>query len=210
MYDYVSSLSDEEVARGIDVLPGVIKHLTELGSSPKYQKGNLLVGLVTGNVEGIARKKMRAVGLLKTKAFSKKAADQLWIGEDDDSFLGGFGSCLCSGDIDDISRLYKDRGEQIMIAVRRAKSSLSHDQQLVRVVHIGDAPSDVLAAKYCADHGGLHREGIVVGVVAVATGKFGVKELQGLVGIPTDIWDPIVLERGLADEDFIKHCKIKH
>lgn len=208
MYDYVSALSDEEVACGIDVLPGVLEQLTELGSNPKYQNGNLLVGLVTGNVEGIARKKLRAVGILKTKAFSKKAADQLWIGEDDDSFLGGFGSCYCSGDIDDISRLYKDRGEQIMIAVRRAKSSLSDNQQLVRVVHIGDAPSDVLAAKYCAEHGELYKEGIVVGVVAVATGKFGVKELHGLLGTPSKSWDPIVLERGLADEDFIKHCKI--
>ena len=81
-------------------------------------------GLVTGNVEGIARKKMRAVGVYATGALTltltltnppalalpypsthpnegalaPAAAEQRWEGEEDASFLGGFGSDFCSGD----------------------------------------------------------------------------------------------------------------
>ena len=82
-------------------------------------------GLVTGNVEGIARKKMRAVGVYATGALTltltltnppalalpypsthpnegalaPAAAEQRWEGEEDASFLGGFGSDFCSGDL---------------------------------------------------------------------------------------------------------------
>ena len=56
MYEYFSNFDDDEVIRGIEPLPGVLNTLSELGSE-KY-KDNLLCGLVTGNVEGIARKKM--------------------------------------------------------------------------------------------------------------------------------------------------------
>jgi phosphoglycolate phosphatase-like HAD superfamily hydrolase len=208
MYQYVAALPDEEVARGIEVFPGVLQQLRNIANSEEYKNGNILCGLVTGNVEGIARKKMRAVGILGTNVLSRKADEQNWKGEDEHAFLGGFGSCYCGGDIDDLSKMYKDRGEQILIAVRRAKSLLSHDQQLVRVVHIGDSPSDVLAAKYCVDDGRLSKEGIVVGLVAVATGKFSAEELKNLCGPPLNGWDPCVLEKGVADPNFIKCCKI--
>ena len=49
-------------------------------------------GLVTGNVEGIARKKMRSVGVHATGALAPPAAEQRWAGEEDAAFLGGFGS----------------------------------------------------------------------------------------------------------------------
>lgn len=109
-----------------------------MATNDKYKQGNLLCGLVTGNVEGIARKKMRAVGISNINALSPKSVDQTFMGEDQDAFLGGFGSCYCYGDIEDRTRLYKDRGEQIMICIERAKSCLKDHQRLVRVVHIGD------------------------------------------------------------------------
>lgn len=118
------------------MLPGVLDRFNELASE-KYRQDNLMCGLVTGNVEGIARKKMRAVGISGTKALSPKSIDQTFQGEDQDAFLGGFGSCYCYGDIKDRSRIYKDRGEQIMICIERAKSCLKEHQQLVRVVHVG-------------------------------------------------------------------------
>ena len=124
MFEFISPLSDSEMCKGIEVLPGVIQTLESLVSHHNF-KDQLRCGLVTGNVEGIARKKMRASGILATKIFSRSSPDQQsWIGEEDSSFLGGFGSDYCSGDIDDVSRIYKDRGEQIGIAYNRAKAML--------------------------------------------------------------------------------------
>ena len=80
--------------------------------------------LVTGNVEGIARKKMRAVGVLATGALAPPAAEQAWDGENESAFLGGFGSDYCSGNVDDLKYNHLDRGEQIVIAARRARSVL--------------------------------------------------------------------------------------
>ena len=51
-------------------------------------------------------------------ALAPAAAEQRWEGEEDAAFLGGFGSDFCSGDIDDASRNYLDRAEQIVIAAR--------------------------------------------------------------------------------------------
>jgi FMN phosphatase YigB (HAD superfamily) len=125
MFDYMSTLTDSEICRGIEVLPGVINTLEELVARDDFGS-NIMCGLVTGNVEGIARKKMRACGILATKVLYKSAPDQQqWAGEEHSSFLGGFGSDFCSGDISDSSRIFKDRGEQIAVAYRRAKSLLS-------------------------------------------------------------------------------------
>lgn len=87
------------------------------------------------------RKKMRACGILSTGCLSPKASDQCWQGEEDSAFLGGFGSDYCSGDTEDSSRIYKDRGQQIAIAYRRALTCLSDKQKIVRVVHIGEGLS---------------------------------------------------------------------
>ena len=45
-------------------------------------------------------------------------------------------------------------------------------------------------------------------MIAVATGKFSADELRKLAGSPIGNWDPVVLERGIADERFVEHCKI--
>lgn len=81
MYDYIAKLKDDEVAEGIQVLPGVLGHLDTLASMQQQSAGSnspsLACGLVTGNVEGIARRKMRAVGVLATGALSPPSTDQL-------------------------------------------------------------------------------------------------------------------------------------
>ena len=203
MTRFVEAHSDEEVASGIEVLPGVLDTMRELASS-RY-KGRVLVGLVTGNVEAIARLKMRALGITQTNVFAPPASSQTGGG----GFLGGFGSCYCSGIIDDPTHLWKDRGEQIKIAVERARTLLAADEELVRVVHVGDAPSDVLAAKFCAESSTMG--GLDVGMIAVATGRFSADELRALTSSPAPCWDPIVLEKGLAvpPADFLSHCKIR-
>ncbi len=220
MHKYFARLTDEEVSRDVYTLPGVIDTLTKIAQSVDYDN-NVLCGLVTGNVEGIARKKMRACGILQTKILSKLAATQtaVWEGEEESSFLGGFGSDFCSEDIDDVSRQYKDRGEQIAIAYRRACSLLRPDQQIVRVVHVGDAPADILAARWCCEEKKftLDAEGadkieegnVVVGCVGVATGKYSAEHLSSLVGatVPGK-WEPVVLAEGLNDPEFIASCGI--
>ena len=204
MYEYFNQFDDQEAKKGIEILPGVHRTLSCL-SSDKY-KEHVYCGLVTGNVEGIARKKMRSIGL--TSFLTRKADDQNFEGLNDYSFLGGFGSDYCSGDIDDKERIYKDRGEQIMIAYKRAKTLLNKNEKIVRVVHIGDAPADVLAAKYFADR--VQTE-VTVGCIGVATGKFDAKTLENLCGeaVP-DVWEPVVLEKGIDDDLFITHCRIEH
>ena len=131
-----------------------------------------MCGLVTGNVEGIARKKMRALGVLATGALSPPAEDQSWAGEECSAFLGGFGSDYCSADIDDANRNYLDRGEQIRIAASRCRTLLRPGTRLGRVVHVGDAPADVLAARSVCGTLDDDEGRTVVGMVAVATGNY--------------------------------------
>ena len=203
MYDYISKLTDEEVAQGITPLPNVIETLERLST----MKDRVMCGLVTGNVEGIARRKMRAVGMLQTGALAKPSPEQLkrkWAGSDDIGFLGGFGSDFCSGDIDDPTRNYLDRSQQIEIAANRCRMMLG--DRLKRVVHVGDAPADVLAAKAYAER----VDGICVGMVATATGSYGAEELRQLAGesVPGR-WEPVILEDGIADPGFLAACGIQ-
>ena len=203
MYQYIRRLSDEQVADGIEALPGVVSTLQQLNMIRNKYPKNILCGLVTGNVEGIARKKMRATGILATGALYTLPEDTQWPGEEKTAFLGGFGSDFCSGDIDDLSRLYKDRAEQIAIATKKARALLSADQKLVRVVHVGDAPNDVLAAKYCSESG-LCGDGVTIGCIGVATGKFSASVLEEHAGeARPGAWEPIVLESGMNDPKFI-------
>lgn len=156
MYSYFQKHSDEEIINGVEPLPGVIETLTSISKLYK-NSGSVLCALVTGNVEGIARRKMKvksnqllnipcfatlnhtnlttkACGLYDTGFLSQAAADQQeWEGMEACSFLGGFGSDFCSGDIEDMSRIYKDRGEQILICYRRAQSLLKGNERIVRV-----------------------------------------------------------------------------
>ena len=127
-------------------------------------------------------------------------------GEEDAAFLGGFGSDYCSNDIVNADRNFLDRGEQLVIATERCRELLRPEQELRRVVHVGDAPADVLAAKHCADANRLG-EGTVVGCVAVATGSYSAAELRKLCGDPVPgQWEPVVLESGLADPTFLEAC----
>jgi hypothetical protein len=206
MYDYICSCSDEEISEHISPLPGVINQLNTLSE----MQDQVMCGLVTGNVEGIARQKMKAVGVLATKALSAPCPSQRnWLGSEELAFLGGFGSDYCSGNIDNMERNYLDRGEQISIATKRCQNVLGNvlgnAKKLKRVVHVGDAPADVLAAKWFS--GANTDDSICVGMVAVATGSYSADELRELTGdsIPGK-WEPIVLEKGMADPEFLSAC----
>lgn len=226
MHEYFSLFSDEEIMKDMEPLPGVMDTLEKIVCSSHHVERRVICGLVTGNVEGMARKKMRAVGIFQTGVLHKTAADQkVWVGEEETSFLGGFGSDFCSGDIADPTRMYKDRGEQIAIAYRRACSLLDPDQRIDRVIHVGDAPADVLAAKYCYEEGKFrngpalndHKESakgeesamVVVSCIGVATGSYTAEQLAACAGqaVP-GAWEPVVLERGLADPRFCEFCGI--
>lgn len=89
-------------------------------------------------------------------------------------------------------------------------SDITEGQEIVRVVHCGDAPGDVLAAKYCAEEGKFGDD-VTVSCIAVATGKFSADHLSSLFGecVPGK-WEPVVLENGLADPSFITACKINN
>lgn len=248
MYQYMQNVSDEEICEHIQPLPGVLDQLTTLAAMP-----DVACGLVTGNVEGIARRKMKAVGIWDTKALSppcpitqKNPNDKSfssWPGTDHLSFLGGFGSDYCSGDVENLERNHLDRAQQIAIAMQRCQNVMMQQQQqlqqhssskplsssssskqqgkkqLQRVVHVGDAPADVLAAKALAEQfmqSSLSNENnnntnnnnhVVVGMVAVATGSYPVHELQELAGEPIPgRWEPVVLAQGMADLQFLQAC----
>ena len=213
MYDFVSKCTDEEVAKGIAPLPGVLNTLDTLAS--EYTK-DVAFGLVTGNVEGIARRKMNALSIYDTNALTSLSQPQggrIWEGTEDIRFLGGFGSDYCSASIDNPERNYLDRGEQIAICVERCLALSGNIdsalQGLDRVIHVGDAPADILAAKSYVDHP-AKPSGLCVSVVGVATGSFSVQELTDLCGekIP-GVWEPVVLDngQGVGDEEiFLKAC----
>ncbi|CAJ1958409.1 unnamed protein product [Cylindrotheca closterium] len=206
MFEYMSACSDEEVANLISPLPGVLDQLKTLSQI----NDEVMCGLVTGNVEGIARLKMRAVGVWDTQALSPPSPMQkTWPGTEDIAFLGGFGSDFCSGNIDDIARNHLDRGEQIAIATERCRSLLQDEptKQLERVVHVGDAPADVLAAKAFSETLKGGEDNLCVGMVAVATGSYSAEKLRVQAGetIPGK-WEPVVLEDGMNDPNFLAAC----
>jgi phosphoglycolate phosphatase-like HAD superfamily hydrolase len=208
MYDFIMERDNEQVAAYLSPLPGVLDNLQRLATLHKDQ---VKCGLVTGNVEGIARRKMHAVGIFETGALHPACPTQKqWQGTQHLAFLGGFGSDYCSGDIDDIDRNHLDRSEQIAICARRCQNLLDGDKKVLkRVVHIGDAPADVLAAKAFSESPDKDPN-LVVGMVAVATGSYSVEELKELAGdaIPGK-WEPVVLERGMADPAFLAACGVE-
>lgn len=213
MYNFVSRCSDDEVSTGIAPLPGVLQTLETLQKD--YVKNGVACGLVTGNVEGIARRKVNALGIYDTGALTtlddhpSKKERKIWDGTEHMRFLGGFGSDYCSGDIDNIERNYLDRGEQIAICVNRCLELSTKTNELKRVIHVGDAPADILAAKSYVDHPNKPR-GLCVSVVGVATGSYSVDEIQSLCGesIP-GVWEPKVLDQGKGvgnEVEFLQAC----
>ena len=205
MYDAVKDLEDDAFAVGIEPLPGVTDALRALAADDR-----VVCGLVTGNVEAIARKKMRATGIFALGALAPPddaqvapGAGPLAAAEADAAFLGGFGSDFCSCDLEDADRNFLDRGEQIAIAWRRAKR---RHPSLSRLVHVGDAPADVLAAKACALGGVVHGDGApaVVACIGVGTGKYAPEDLADLAGAAVPgAWEPAVLPDGLNDAAFL-------
>lgn len=86
---------------------------------------------------------------------------------------------------------------------------LLEGEEIVRVVHCGDAPGDVLAAKYCSEENKFGDK-VAVSCIAVATGKFSADHLSSLFGdFQAGKWEPYVLERGIADPSFISLCGIE-
>ena len=78
------------------------------------------------------------------------------------------------------------------------------------MVHCGDAPGDVLAAKYCMEENKFG-DSVTVSCIAVATGSFSADHLSSLFGeIVPGKWEPFVLEKGLADPSFIHLCNISN
>ena len=210
MYTFINTMEDDEVVKHISPLPGVLEKLQELSG----MKDRVMCGLVTGNVEGIARRKMKAIGIFQIGALAPPASSQkVWKGTEDIGFLGGFGSDYCSGDIADLKRNYMDRGEQIAIAAQRCREILNEqneNKKLRRVVHVGDAPSDVLAAKWFSEQQMKdEKDPLCVGMVAVATGSYSAQELRELAGetIP-GVWEPVVLEKGMGDPNFLEACEV--
>lgn len=210
MYSFISTMEDDEVVKHISPLPGVFEQLEKLSK----MKDRVMCGLVTGNVEGIARRKMKAIGILQIGALAAPASSQKsWKGTEDIGFLGGFGSDYCSGDITDMKRNYMDRGEQIAIAAQRCQEILyeqNEKKKLRRVVHVGDAPADVLAAKWFSEEQIKQgKDPLCVGMVAVATGSYSAQELRELAGetIP-GVWEPVVLEKGMGDPNFLEACGV--
>lgn len=211
MFDFVSRCDDDEVATGIAPLPGILETLSTLATDYHHGEGNVACGLVTGNVEGIARRKMRALGIHATGALTPLPQPQggrVWEGVEDIRFLGGFGSDYCSGDIDNKDRNYLDRGEQLAICVQRCIDLSSNKNTLERVIHVGDAPADILAAKAYVNHP-TKPSNVCVSVVGVATGSYSVQELTDLCGesVP-GVWEPVVLDgKGVGDEqEFLSAC----
>jgi phosphoglycolate phosphatase-like HAD superfamily hydrolase len=212
MFNFVSRCSDEEVSTGIAPLPGVIETLEKLAT--EYVNNGIACGLVTGNVEGIARRKMNTLGIYDTGALTSLQHPQgkrEWDGTEHIRFLGGFGSDYCSGDIDNHERNYLDRGEQIAICVNRCLelSTSKNKHHLQRIIHVGDAPADILAAKTYVNHPNKP-EGVCVSVVGVATGSYSVDELHHLCGekIP-GVWEPYILEQGQGvgnQDEFLQAC----
>ena len=101
-------------ATGLEILPGVQELLTALAA-----REDVVVGLVTGNLERIAWIKMKALGV--EHLFTKPN-------------IGGFGSDRT------------DRGELVTIARQRCIEKLGCE--VSRAVHVGDTPNDVKAAEH--------------------------------------------------------------
>lgn len=217
MYEYVMTFDDDAITEHIQPLPGVLEHLQTLAArKDDGDESGVYCGLVTGNVEGIARRKIKAVGVWDTGALGPPCRSQLqkWTETTPYSFLGGFGSDYCSGDVQNLARNHLDRAQQIVIATERCRRNLatmSSAAPLRRVVHVGDAPADVLAAKAFAEYqqNKDENEKLTVGMVAVATGSYSAEELKELCGKPIPgQWEPVVLEDGMASPDFLKACGI--
>jgi phosphoglycolate phosphatase-like HAD superfamily hydrolase len=140
----------------VHLLPGVVDFLEYLKS-----QDNILVGLITGNIEEICYLKLdRVYEGDSTEQFSIKHFFSPSFGLSGKS-LGAFGGTTTL------------RGELIVNALRSLKIQ---DPSNIRVFHVGDTPFDVEAAQYATKM--LTSEGYRVHGVGVATGNFSTHELE--------------------------------
>eukprot|EP00906_Rhabdomonas_costata_P024185 RCo034801 len=142
MEDFVNQ-STRSAAEGGRVLPGVPELLRALGS-----RSDVAFGLVTGNLEPIAWRKMQDLELLPLFPHPR---------------FGGFSGEYCGGDP---KRRTEDRAALLKVAQRHAEE-LFPDRKFVRWYHVGDAPADIRAAELA---GSL--------AVGVCTGQFPRADLQ--------------------------------
>ncbi|CAK9861062.1 unnamed protein product [Sphagnum jensenii] len=113
MVEYAKQHSSE-VGEGLEILPGVLPLLDALS-----RRNDVIIGLVTGNLEEIGWLKMEALGIRQFFSVPN---------------FGGFGS-------DD-----SNRGELVKIAACRAEQSFPGGFRLH--AHVGDTPNDIQAAEY--------------------------------------------------------------
>lgn len=113
MVDYAMQHASE-VGEGVEVLPGVRDLLEFLSRQP-----DVVIGLVTGNLEDIAWLKMEGLGIRQYFSVPN---------------FGGFGSD------------HSDRGELVKIATARAEQLFPGGFRLR--AHVGDTPNDIRAAQY--------------------------------------------------------------
>jgi phosphoglycolate phosphatase-like HAD superfamily hydrolase len=146
MVSFYQAHAESSGADGLQALPGAAELLCCL-----QQRSDTLTCLVTGNLEPIGWSKMGAVDL--KRLFSPP-------------LFGGFGSDFCSGNF---TEMWRDRAEFIRIARSKADVILLQQQRppISRCCHLGDTPSDILAA---ADAGAV--------AIGVCTGTFSRQQLQ--------------------------------
>jgi phosphoglycolate phosphatase-like HAD superfamily hydrolase len=108
---YVGYLHEELLsgAEGVRVMPGVRELLDALGA-----RTDVIVGLLTGNLEEGARAKLRSAGIDPSRFV-----------------VGAFGSD------------HEERGELPAVAQRRAREQLGVDVSGADVIVIGDTPADI-------------------------------------------------------------------
>jgi len=140
--------------RGIETIPGVKAALDKLAASER-----VAYGLVTGNVEGIAWGKMKALGL-DTLAVDRKLKGG----------FGGFGSDVMPTGTGKES-LGGDRGKQILKAIEKAEAMLPEGHKFTKKFHVGDTEADINAAYYASSF-----------PIAVTTGNLKADDLQVCFG----------------------------
>ena len=155
MVEYFES-HEEDASLGFELLPGVERLLEALS-----KRKDVIVCLVTGNLEPVARGKMRNLGVWRY--FTPPPAST----RAEIPFLGGFGSDHTQRD--ELVRLARDRVLRAFdLKDNKALEAFETNARVLRdCVHFGDTPNDVKAA---AASGAV--------AFAVTTGVFSKQELE--------------------------------
>ena len=155
MVEYFES-HEEDASLGLELLPGVERLLEALS-----KRKDVIVCLVTGNLEPVARGKMRQLGVWRY--FTPPPAST----RAEIPILGGFGSDHTQRD--ELVRLARDRVLRAFdLKDNKALEAFETNARVLRdCVHFGDTPNDVKAA---AASGAV--------AFAVTTGVFSKQELE--------------------------------